>query len=329
MPSACIVFLCDTGYLFASLLCARQARAYAPAGTDIAIFVDGLTLSDDAIRAIQSLTGVRLLPVPDSLIAKIEAGIPADLFRNTHINRSSLFRLFVTDLLDKPYDRILYLDGDMQVRRPLAPLLFAPLPAGAIAATPDWLAFHSAPGLPGAQDYRDYLAALGLAESQYARYFNAGMILGGSRAWAEIGPAAFALLRDQPERWRHHDKSALNHVCRDRLISVSPRWNFLRQYLALPACAALDPAIVHFVGRPKPWDGVFPPWTEAEFAPYPQLAAELESLGVSWTRQPLWRRVAYRAKRLAGAADFIDDAHRAAIDAQIMAADGGCISAAA
>jgi lipopolysaccharide biosynthesis glycosyltransferase len=318
MSSACIAFLCDTDYLFATLVCARQARNQSPEGVDIVIFVDGPELPAPAAAKIQSVTGARLAPVPASLIDKIDAAVPPGFFGASHVNRASLFRLFLPDLLDKPYARVMYLDGDMQIRRPLAPLLNAPLAPGQVAATPDWIAYHSREGLPGSDGHRAYLEALGLSEDQYQRYFNAGMVLASAQTWREVGADAFAFLRDHADRCARHDQSALNFVCRNRLSLVSPRWNYLRSYMSLPAYQALDPAIVHFVGRPKPWDGVFAPWTQAEFEPYQRLAADLADLDLAWVRQPLWKRIGYWAQRLGGERDFADDAHRQTINASLM-----------
>ena len=36
----CIVLLCDEGYLFPSLVCAKQARAHAPNTADVVVFLE-------------------------------------------------------------------------------------------------------------------------------------------------------------------------------------------------------------------------------------------------------------------------------------------------
>lgn len=317
-PRTAICFLCDERYLFPTLVCAEQARMNAHADADVIIFTDAPVLHDANRKAVERICGVSIRTVPQDIVARIDAVVPDGFFARTHLNKSSLFRLFLADLLGPSYARVLYLDGDMQVTGSLAPLLETRLAAGQIAAVRDWIGLHTDPSLPTSQHMRAYTAQLGLTPTQAARYFNAGMILGSFDTWAERGAEAMAFLAAHPERCKRHDQSALNYVCRDHLKPMSMRWNFLRSYMELPAYKAIAPRIHHYVGRPKPWDGVFPPWGPEAFAPYRSLAQRLDGLGVQWIRQPLTRRIAYYGRGIFATREFTDPAYAARVNAILM-----------
>ncbi len=317
----CIVLLCDEGYLFPSLVCAKQARAHAPASSDVVIFVETDQLTPERQRVCAQVTGATLCPVPDWLRDLLDRSVP-DAFFQTHVSRAALFRLFVGRLLGDHYDRILYLDGDIQVRRSLADLLAIRLPEGTVGVVPDWVALHSVDGMPHVAANRAYLAALDLAPQHWASYFNSGVMMASPETWNDIGPRALEFLVQRPGSCRLHDQSALNHVCRGRTTKLSLRWNFLRQYMALPAYAAVDPAIVHFVGKLKPWDGAFAPWGRAEFEPYLKMAAALQGAKVAWRRQSLLRRMAYRIKPFMRRDEYGVEAYRTAIDHAVLAHGG-------
>jgi len=311
--SYCIAFLCDEGYLFPTLVCAKQARAQAPADTDIVILLDAPALDEERRARLEAISGASLRLIPAWLPRIIDERVPEGFFQ-THVSKAALFRMFVAQLLDKRYDQIIYLDGDIQIRQPLAPLFDIAPPEGLVAGVPDWLALHSVDGMPHVEQSRAYLSGLGLGPSQWGSYINTGMMMASPDTWNSIGPQALDFLVANPGACRLHDQSALNSVCRDRISPISVRWNYLRQYMALPAYRAIDPAVVHFVGRLKPWDGVYPPWGRAEFAPYVEMARALKGDGVVWRRQPLIRRLAYHLRPLFKKDEYADPAYRAKID---------------
>jgi lipopolysaccharide biosynthesis glycosyltransferase len=230
--------------------------------------------------------------------------------------------LFVGQLLGDCYDRIVYLDSDIQVRRSLAGLLATPLPEGTVGVVPDWVALHSIDGMPHVAANRAYMAGLGLSSEHWGSYFNSGVMMASPDTWNDIGPKALSFLVERPEFCRLHDQSALNHVCRGRTTRLSLSWNFLRHFMALPAYAAVDPAIVHFVGKLKPWDGAYAPWGRAEFEPYVKMAAALRGADVEWRRRSLLSRIAYHAKPFIRRGEYAVAAYRAAIDDAVVAHSG-------
>ncbi len=313
----CIVLMCDEDYLFPSLVCAKQARAHAPASADVVIFLETDHLDPERKRVFEAASGATVRPIPDWLLSLLTKSVPEGFFK-THVSRAALFRMFVAKALEeKQYERILYLDGDIQIHHSLTELLTLPLPEGAVGAVPDWMALHSLEGMPDVDAKRQYLTQLGLSAEQWTSYFNSGVMVASPATWNDIGPKALDFLVARPDVCKFHDQSALNHVCRGRIAKLSFRWNFLRSYMTLPVYKSINPAIIHFVGRLKPWDGAYAPWSNAEFQPYVEMNAALRGTNLAWQRKPLTERLAYRFKPLFRKDDFDDPAYRQRLDGLI------------
>jgi lipopolysaccharide biosynthesis glycosyltransferase len=289
-----IVFSCDLGYLFPSLVVGKQAVDNAPLGVDVRLILDADSLPDSTVERIFQETGVRVSLAGPAVRAQIASVRPHNsVVAGSYLSRSALLRLFLPEFLGDAYDRILYLDGDMQVLKPLAPLFAIPAPAGHFLVVKDWVALHASPDMPGHERERAHLTSLGLPEKHWGGYFNSGMMLGDLAAWRSVAAPALAFYQRYPERCLYFDQCALNAVAYDRIKHVSARWNFLRSHMTLPDYRALDPAIIHFASRPKPWDGGIAPWGPAMFQPYAAMAKRLEGLGLPWRRQPWYRMIGY------------------------------------
>lgn len=310
MASTCIALTCDLKFLFPSLVCARQALANAPPDVDVVIHLDSDALSAEQISRIRAVTGVQVIPLGPDGVALLNAAIPSGRFEGSRFSRATMLRLILGRLVDPKYRRVIYLDGDMQVFHTLAPLVYASLPTGHIMAVRDWNALHVLPGMLHWEEERAALLALGLPETALTRYFNTGMIVGDLAAWREIGQDALKFFTERPEVCRNHDQDAFNAVAHERVSLISARWNFLRFYMVLPVYRELDPAIVHYCYRPKPWDGPIQPWGFRGFQPYLQLAADLADVGLPWVRRPPWEMVAHGIRAVTRR-PFADKAYRA------------------
>ena len=293
----CIVLICDYNYLLYTLVSAQQAREHSPPDIDVRIFLDAPPdMAEKAARAAE-LTGLSISLVPQHLIEEV-AAVPdhARVDRESHLSRSALLRLKIADLVADAYDRVLYLDGDVQVRRDLSDLFDIALPEGMFLAVRDWKAHQSFEGMPESADERRKLAALGLPEAKWSRYFNSGVMMADVSTWREIGPLALAYYSAHPEHCHTYDQCALNAVASDRVVPISPRWNYLRSLMSLPLYAEIDPAIVHFAAPPKPWTGDLPPWGREGYAPYVEMHRKLEALHLPWQRLSWWRKLKWSIK---------------------------------
>jgi UDP-D-galactose:(glucosyl)LPS alpha-1,3-D-galactosyltransferase len=161
-------------------------------------------------------------------------------------------------------DRVLYLDCDLVVLAPVAPLLATPLttPLGAVVDLSNPV-LEGGSGLPG-------FAGLGLPGSR--EYFNRGVLLVDVDRWVDerVGEASARFLADHPEHIRYWDQCALNFVLDDAWDRLDPEWNSLPLSTYLPALreqyafehvVPLDEAlaiesrarVLHFAGPFKPW----------------------------------------------------------------------------
>jgi lipopolysaccharide biosynthesis glycosyltransferase len=318
-PRRAIVLVCDMAYLLASLVCAAQARAHTPSDWAVYIYLDGPPLLEAVTVRIFAETGVEVCPVPAQAASVIAAsaqyqGAPgasafADPLRRNRLSRASLLRLEMGTLVADRFDVVLYLDGDMQVRASLAELLAMPVQPGRVIAVKDWNALHAAPGMPCAEREIAALSRLGFQADACSGYINTGMMLADIATWRTIGARALAFYNDQPEVCRYYDQCALNAVLRGFVDFAPQRFNFLRFYLELPISRDLDPAIVHFCYRPKPWDAPIHPWGQAGFAPYADMNRRLRGLNLPWPRRPWWEMAAHDV-RARTRRPFADPAYR-------------------
>jgi lipopolysaccharide biosynthesis glycosyltransferase len=74
---------------------------------------------------------------------------------------------------------------------------------------------------------------------------------------------------------------------------MSFRWNFPIFFRNCGVEANIRPAIYHFMSKPKPWDGTFPPWSRKFYRPYLELLAEFPDLAAYAKPMPLQRKLKY------------------------------------
>jgi lipopolysaccharide biosynthesis glycosyltransferase len=172
--------------------------------------------------------------------------------------------------------------------------------------------------MPSAPTQQIALAALGLSGGKECDYINTGMILADIQTWREIGPAAAAYYAANPSACRYYDQCALNAVLAGRIDHAPQRFNALRFYMPLPVFQELDPAIIHYCYRPKPWDGPIAPWGASVFKPYQHMAQRLAGLGLPWVRRPWWEMAAHDV-RARTRRPFADPIYRERLQAMIRA----------
>lgn len=180
--------------------------------------------------------------------------IPDDAFTDMptfgHIARSSYYRLFAADVLQG--SRALYLDSDLIVLAPLAPLLATDMAGHAVAAVIN-------PGI---------IPHPGLGMRAGTHYLNSGVMLLDLDQWRarNIREAVTNRIRQAPQAIRFADQCGLNAVLDGNWLQLHPRYNALAHFWGERLDAAVsaygaqtveetraDPAIVHFTGSSKPW----------------------------------------------------------------------------
>ena len=168
------------------------------------------------------------------------------------------FRLFLPELFDRE-ERCLYLDDDLVITRPLTDLYDTAMDGMCIAGVTDRLCLEE-------KHLRRVKDEWGIGAGYY---INAGVMLMNLKEMRACGGAREALELAYHKPFRYLDQDVLNQVYRGKVRLLPKAYNvfpddrkedlaFLRGLLPgredlFPDQALADPAIIHFIGRNKPW----------------------------------------------------------------------------
>lgn len=164
---------------------------------------------------------------------------------------SSYYRLFITKILPDTLDKVLYLDGDIVVRKSLQPLWETDIANYAIAATRDRVS--EKPELFSRLQYDQDLG-----------YVNAGILLINLRFWREndVIPTFVEYIQKNYSILTFQDQDVINYVFRDKKILLPLEYNLQQDLLQKDVyssrkkeilTAIQNPAIIHYSGGYKPW----------------------------------------------------------------------------
>jgi lipopolysaccharide biosynthesis glycosyltransferase len=213
---------------------------------DLVFHLLHMPLSPDHVADLEKITGeygaeLKFYPLEKSeLFDFFVAGMPS----SAQWPKVVYSRLLVADLLPADIERVIYLDCDMMVRAPIEELYAADLKGLPLGAVRDSLA----PFIAGRRDMRQNRDIFDTADP----YFNSGMLVIDLAAWrginvkAEVAVIAGKGLMDR----LYFDQDMLNLVFRNRWAQLNWRWNTIDAH---PAHEAMDPAILHYTLKGKPW----------------------------------------------------------------------------
>lgn len=176
----------------------------------------------------------------------------ADFTQVSRLPVPACYRLLLSDILTA-YDKLLYLDVDIVVCRDVAELYATDLGGNLFGGIFD----RSIRGIVRRRpEYAALSAKFGF--SDWDRYINTGVLLINLDALRGSG-MTHELIRAAVESSAHFcDQDAINFLCRERILHLPPKWNFLTLPTAIAeqqaALAGESPAIVHYVGGAKPWN---------------------------------------------------------------------------
>ncbi len=162
-------------------------------------------------------------------------------------------RLFLDRILPQHYDRIIPIDSDMMIANEgLAPLVGLDLGGAVMAAATDMISYMDWGGHL-ADEFQAYRAALGMSREML--YFNNGLTVIDRRAWtqAELGDRTLRFIERNPALCLRFEQSALNALLKGNVARLSPRFNFMGDFMRLDLEGVIRPNVYHFVNRPKPW----------------------------------------------------------------------------
>ena len=300
-----LLYCFDKGYAAASLVSAHSAldRASAPMVVHFTHDgpIDAIHPFFDKLAAHPNCADLHVRPLT----------FPADIGENV----GRLLRVYCGRLLARPPEggRILYLDGDTVVLDDLVPLAeqdLGPHPIGAVQDTM-FLSWHYKAQSRDPKRRRRYQKTLETWASSMTRfaadrYFNSGVLMIDYDRLDALGLNDAMQDLDRLAGFRLPDQDFLNDLFADKVTWLDPRWNaqwgnIETRRRPIPKQVAQEwemsrraPAILHFIGKPKPWQ----PLTPKEFARLLGLQ-QIADLG-----KVLAMRRAYAQARAKAAADL-------------------------
>ncbi|WP_024357432.1 DUF4422 domain-containing protein [Leucobacter chironomi] len=190
-----------------------------------------------------------------------------------HISIETYFRLFIQEVMPE-YDKVLYLDGDMIVKRDIAEVFNEDVEGYLLAACQDvdMAGVYNSTAVEAENtvhpEMRQYIDETVQLSDPY-RYFQAGVILFNLTEMRKAFSVADLLEVAASENWHYMDQDILNHVAQGRVKYLDLKWNVLydREYSRIKdviskapvaiydayMASRTNPYIIHYGGNIKPW----------------------------------------------------------------------------
>lgn len=257
MKNTAVILVTDGGFLVPTLVVVRQLAAQG--ALEVADAIVYLVDVEETVRAQLAQEFKRYGGVFIEALASTSF-MPKDntFFHANHVPVVSLARLVLNETIPAQYENIIYLDGDLQVVGDVKPFLSYQVPEGKIMAGRGalWLDDDVAEGRDSWN--ANYLQGIGGVSPE--QYFNAGVLAFRRSTWDEVAPKALQFFFDNSEACQRHDQSALNAICKGRVVELAPKYNFHSGYSELFLQIGYRPSIIHFTGPNKPWRYAGLPW---------------------------------------------------------------------
>lgn len=149
-------------------------------------------------------------------------------------NAAIYIRLLLPDLIAGD-GRILYLDSDILINRPIRELLSMPLDGKLAAAAID-----------GGQPHVHAMANARLGRAGDAAYFNSGVLMFDLQTWRALGIGHRCIRTAQARDDYWPDQDALNIVLDGKIKTLAAKWNFFSTE-PLPRERFAAAHVVHFI----------------------------------------------------------------------------------
>ncbi len=246
-------YIMPTGIMLTSLLVNNS-------GTDITIHVmiDN-TVTEDSKKSLSSVThsyGARIefYLMDKRLFDNFPLGKD---YQSSHITTmATYYRLFAHKVLPPHLNKVIYLDGDIIVRHSLNDLWNIGMTNCPIAGVPDIQCYS-------------VLHYNRLHYSMQLGYFNAGVLLINLEYWRNnsVLDDFIRVIDEKRSVLSCHDQDVLNYCFRENKMLLPIKYNmqtgflYRRELVPLPWSldyqideGQRDPAIIHFITFPKPWN---------------------------------------------------------------------------
>ena len=180
--------------------------------------------------------------------------IKGDAKNVKHWSIVTYYRLYAEELLPKNVDKVLYLDCDIVVNRPIGDLFDLDWDGYAVGAVPDMCT-----------EWQEYYDRLGYDKSK--GYFNAGVLFMNLEFWRThgIGQKCVDYLASNYDRIFNNDQDVLNVIMKDCKRNLPVSYNYqmqlrmpyffstFREEMKQDVVGTTSPHIIHYAAELKPW----------------------------------------------------------------------------
>jgi lipopolysaccharide biosynthesis glycosyltransferase len=237
-----------------------------PVDVNIFILTEGLTKNNESILIELATTNGGKMEIIEVRSGALN-DLPMPPFSELdHITIATYYRLLISKLLPPNIEKAIYFDCDIIVRHNLIELWdydISDYAIGAVYQITDWNV-HAIKRL-------GYPISFG--------YFNAGVLLINLKYWRDnnITERLFEYLHLKNEAIVYHDQDVLNGLLHAQCLRLPCKWNMLTGFFKKEVLTINDinndtvinnysdyknqvlvekddPAVIHFVYKPKPWD---------------------------------------------------------------------------
>lgn len=250
-----VVFASDRNLVKNLAVTVRSLLSKTNRNINLSILGRNICMSDfDSLYGIENLREINLYDCTD-----IKYG---NLKLLDHTNVSTMDRLLIPELL-KNKSKAIYLDVDVLVRKDIGELWDICINDTLLAARPSihkqWrnglslaLEIPERFGEEKAKKFRNWYFTNGKIKFDT---FNAGVLLLNLNRLRTIEACDFML--SIASEYGLHDQFCLNILTRDNYLKLDAKWNYFYSQENIE-----DPAIVHFIGKMKPWSFKQLPFSE-------------------------------------------------------------------
>ena len=176
------------------------------------------------------------------------------------ITSAAYYRLMLPWILSDKYERALYLDSDMIAVSDISELLDENPGSLLVSAVRDYWGICDC--YRKESELRDWRESIGLTELD--DYIISATLVFNLPLWRDRFSLDEVLKLASSKEWRQHDQDVVNILCKGEIRFIKPKWGFItacRNAALLPEKlynefkeAEKNPSIIHFGGKPKPWN---------------------------------------------------------------------------
>lgn len=238
-PSAnyAVALACDRNY-FPYALCVANSLYQQEGSHKYDIFI----VNSDGCKLPSQIS------IPNLVVLDPKGPNPfASLGARSRHGLATYLRLLVPSLLDHNYKKVLFLDSDIAVAKPLSAIFDIDLGSRCLGAVRDNLQWRTP---------RRQMPEFQERGLPWAAYFNAGVLLLDVEKFngLQILEKAVAIATSQRSRLSRNDQSLLNILFHKNWVEISPVWNWQYTWSSRLFADFAEPVIYHFIGRRKPWN---------------------------------------------------------------------------